>query len=92
LLDIKKPIADAKQELSREEDDRCGTKKDPVGSILPNYSRLLAMNDIGQSFLNKTKKNHNIKIYSKITKKDIITNPQLKRELVCNDIYNKLKL
>jgi predicted nucleotidyltransferase len=66
-------------------------KKGSSEPLVPSYTRLLAISNIGQAFLNETKKSHNIKIYSKITKKDINTNSQLKRELVCNDIYDKLK-
>jgi predicted nucleotidyltransferase len=63
-------------------------KQNETRLVMPSYTRLIAMTKTGQAFLSSTKKKHNIKVYSKITKKDIFTNLQLKKELTCNSIYN----
>ena len=53
----------------------------------PSYTRVLAFSPTGQKFLKEVKKETEFPIYSRLTKKDILENYQLKKELVCNEIY-----
>lgn len=55
---------------------------------LPNYTRVLAFTETGRKLLKELKKTTNIKLYSRITKADILENSQLQKELFCNEIYH----
>lgn len=55
-------------------------------NVLPDYTRVLAFNETGQKFLKETKKKSEIKIYSKITKKDLCENILLAEEIRINEI------
>ncbi len=57
---------------------------------LPTYTRVLALNDTGKKYLNSVKKTSSIKIYSKITKKDIYNNSLLAEELKINSIIENI--
>ena len=63
-------------------------KKDDI--IPPTYTRVLAMTETGQKFLNSIRKTKQIEIYSKITRNAVYNNPQLKKELMINEIYKQL--
>lgn len=56
--------------------------------VLPSYTRVLALNKTGQKFLNSIKKKSKIKIYSRITKKDILNDKLLSEEIRINNIRN----
>ncbi len=58
---------------------------------LPSYTRVLAYNETGQKLLRNIKQNSKIQIFSRITKKDIFSHPQLQKELFCNEIYELAK-
>ena len=58
---------------------------------LPTYTRVLALNDNGKRYLNRAKKTSTIKIYSRITKKDIYNDPFLAEEIKINSIIDNIK-
>lgn len=55
-------------------------------NVMPTYTRVLAFNETGQKFLKEIKKKSQIKIYSKITKKDLYNDKLLQEELRINEI------
>ena len=58
----------------------------------PTYTRVLAMTETGQKFLNSIRKTKSIETYSNLTKPIIYNNPQLKKELMINEIYKQLTI
>ncbi len=58
--------------------------------IMPTYTRVLALNDTGKKYLNSIKEKSKIKIYSKLTKKDIYSDSLLKEEIRINSIINNI--
>lgn len=56
------------------------------GNEMPTYTRVLALNKTGQKFLKEIKNKAQIKIYSKITKRDIYEDKLLSEELKINEI------
>lgn len=58
---------------------------------LPSYTRVLAYNETGQKMLRNIKQQSSIPVFSRITKKDIFSYPQLQKELLCNEIYEMAK-
>ncbi|MBO5409390.1 MAG: nucleotidyltransferase family protein [Clostridia bacterium] len=63
----------------------------PKSEDLPGYTRVLAFTKTGQDFLKATKESSALTIYSRLTKKDIAKNPQLRKELYCNELYTLAK-
>jgi len=57
----------------------------------PTYTRILSMTEAGRKFLNNIRKTRQIEVYSNLTKPIIYENPQLKKELVINEIYKQLE-
>ncbi len=55
---------------------------------LPCYTRVLALTKTGQQYIKSIKDSASVTIYSRISKKEIFQNPQLKKELYCNEIYS----
>lgn len=55
---------------------------------LPCYTRVLAFSETGQKLLKHIKKSSELTVYSRITKADIYNNPQLQKEIFCNEIYS----
>ncbi len=58
---------------------------------LPTYTRVLAYNETGQKLLREIRKKSDFPVFSRITKKDIFTHPQLQKELSCNELYELAK-
>lgn len=57
----------------------------------PQYTRVLAFSERGQALLRKMKQTTSIPIYSRLTKKDILSSSQLKKEISCNEIYSIIR-
>lgn len=55
---------------------------------LPSYTRVLALNKTGQKFLRSIKDKSKIKIYSRITRNDILNDSSLREEIRINNIRN----
>ncbi len=57
----------------------------------PQYTRVLAFTQAGQSLLRCIKKESPLRVYSRITKKDRETDLQLQKELFCNEIFSMIE-
>lgn len=58
----------------------------------PSYTRVLSFTETGQKLLRSIKKKSSLAVYSRITKSDITSNQQLRKELICNEVFNLAQL